>query len=103
MEADLQDLISEENGKVGDFNGLLDAKSKEIKANTKAIETKLARVGEVAVDLAQMKNDLEDTQEGLAEDKAFLAKTKKTCKEKAAEYEADSKIRSEEMVALSDT
>jgi len=50
-----------------------------------------------------MKNDLEDTQEGLAEDGKFLGDLKKTCAAKTKEWEIICKTRSEELLALADT
>merc|ERR1711988_2089946 len=79
------------------------AKKKEVAALTKAIEEKLVRVGELGVKIAEMKNDLEDTQETLAEDTKFLAVLGKTCAAKTKEWEARCKSRSEELLALSDT
>merc|ERR1719359_986804 len=79
------------------------AKEKEVEALTKAIEEKLQRVGELGVQIAEMKNDLEDTQEGLAEDIKFLADLKKNCAIKEKEWAVICKTRSEELLALTDT
>ena len=46
------------------------SKTKEINALTHAIETKMARSGELAVKIVQMKNDLGDTAEALEEARA---------------------------------
>merc|ERR1711904_497690 len=70
---------------------------------TKAIEEKLVRVGELGVKIATMKNDLEDTQETLAENTKYLADLGKTCAAKTKEWEARCKSVSEELLALSDT
>jgi hypothetical protein len=45
------------------------AKTKEAAAHTKAIEEKSVRAGETAQRIAEMKNDLSDTQEALLNDK----------------------------------
>jgi hypothetical protein len=50
-----------------------------------------------------MKNDLEDTQETLAEDTKYLADLGKTCASKTKEWDARCKSRSEELLALADT
>merc|ERR1712159_640017 len=52
---------------------------------------------------ATMKNDLEDTQETLAEDTKYLADLGTTCAAKTKEWDARCKTRSEELLALSDT
>jgi len=46
---------------------------------------------------------LDETQATLAEDKAFLADLSKSCATKTSEWEARSKTRAEELVALADT
>merc|ERR1719264_2348614 len=50
-----------------------------------------------------MKEDLDDTQVALAQDKAFLAELEKSCSTKTAEWEERSKTRADELVALADT
>merc|ERR1719199_2456477 len=57
---------------------------------------------ETAVKLVEAKNDLEDTSEGLAEDKKFLADLKKNCALKTKEWEAYQKTMQMEQVALAD-
>merc|ERR1719364_610928 len=79
------------------------AKTKEVEAATKAIEAKLARIADAGVEIVQMKEDVEDTVEALAEDKKFLADLEKNCAAKTKDWEYRSKMRSEEIVALADT
>merc|ERR1719188_1290005 len=67
------------------------------------IEEKTQKAGELAVDIAEMKNDLGDTTEGLADDKKFLAELKKSCATKEAEWEERCKTRQQELAALADT
>merc|ERR1712079_830927 len=85
------------------FDGLMAAKKKEVLALTKEIETKLERSGDLGVQIAQMKNDLGDTQETLAADKEFLANMEKNCETKKKEWEVIVKTRAEELAALADT
>merc|ERR1719171_3321914 len=68
MEASLEKATSEENTAVKDFNALVAAKTKEINALTKEIESKTARIGELGVELVTLKEDLDDTTKSLAED-----------------------------------
>merc|ERR1719409_152431 len=82
---------------------LVASKKKEIEALTKGIESKTMRIGDLGVQLAQMENDLEDTQEGLAEDKKFYADLDKNCELKKAEWAEYKKVEAQEMVALADT
>merc|ERR1712204_130315 len=69
----------------------------------KEIETKLTRIGDLGVEIAQMKNDVGDTQEALIEDKKFLANLEENCEKKKAEWEVIVKTRAEELAALADT
>merc|ERR1719316_531529 len=103
MFKDLQEAIAAEEALIKAYEELMAAKKAEIEALTKAIEEKLVRVGELGVQIAEMKNDLEDTVETLAEDKKFLANLGKTCELKKKEWEARCKLRSEELLALADT
>merc|ERR1712032_1671505 len=88
---------------MGDFDALVAAKEKQINALTKEIEDKTARVGDGGVKLSEMKEDLEDTTESLAEDKQFLAELEKSCGTKEAEWAARCKVRTDELLALADT
>jgi chromosome segregation ATPase len=85
------------------FDELVAAKKKEEASLTASIETKTQRVGELAVSIIQMKNDLSDTQAALLEDKKFLADLDQNCAAKKAEYDERVKTRSEELLALADT
>merc|ERR1719235_1858477 len=103
MEASLEKATSEENSSVKDFNALVAAKTKEINALTKEIESKTARIGELGVELVTLKEDLDDTTKSLAEDEAFLKDLEKNCATKEDEWAARQKIRAEELLALADT
>jgi len=103
MEADLADITKAEEEAKANFDGLVKAKTDEIKANTKAIEAKTVRAGEVAVEIVNMKEDLDDTGKALGEDKKFLADLEKNCATKKDEYDVVVKTRQEELVALAET
>jgi len=103
MNKALADATAEENEAIATFNALMSSKKKEVQALTKEIEVKLTRVGELSVEIVQMKNDLTDTQEQLVEDQKFLANMEKDCASKAGEYEIVVKTRQEELLALADT
>jgi septal ring factor EnvC (AmiA/AmiB activator) len=103
MEKDLSDATSEENSAIASFNSLEASKQKEINALTKQIESKTMRIGELGVKVAQMENDLEDTQEALAEDNKFYADLDKNCENKKKEWAAYKDMQAQEMVALADT
>merc|ERR1719478_1045145 len=103
MSKDFAEAKAAEDAAIAAFEELLAAKTKEINALTHAIETKMTRTGELAVEIVQMKNDLTDTQEALIEDQAFLKDMEKNCDKKAGEWEEIQKTRSEELLALADT
>ena len=63
----------------------------------------MTRVGELAVAIVQMKNDLGDTAEALADDTKFLADLEKNCAKKAGEWDEIVTTRNEELLALADT
>jgi len=103
MSASLADATGSEKGSIKTFDELMAAKTKEVEALTQSIEDKSVRVGEVAVEITMMKNDLSDTQEALLEDKKFLADLDKNCETKKEEYEVVKKTRADELAALAET
>merc|ERR1719375_470788 len=100
---DVADATAAEKAAIAAYEELMAAKTKEVNALTKAIEEKMTRVGELAVEIVQMKNDLGDTAEALIEDKKFLADLEKNCDKKSAEWDTIVKTRNEELLALADT
>merc|ERR1719390_447630 len=103
MAADLKEATESENASLADFNGLVAAKNKEIQAATTAIEDKTARVGQLAVDIVNAKNDLSDAQDALTEDSGFLVELKTTCAEQVKLYDVVKKMRAEEITAVGAT
>jgi len=103
MEADLAGVTKTEQDGVANYNALSAAKEKQIEANTKAIEQKIERVGNLGVEIETMKADLSDTAQAMIEDKKFLADLDNQCKTKKADWEIRSKTRTEELLALADT
>merc|ERR1719316_771718 len=75
----------------------------EIEAATEAIEDKVQRSGSVAMEIVNLKEDLDDTQKALAEDKAFAANLDSMCATKQKEWAARQEMRGEEKLALADT
>jgi len=103
MAANLGSATKDEEAAIKTFEGLVQAKNKEIDALTSTVETKTEQIGELGVAIVRMKDDLAETQATLAEDQAFLADLSKSCASKSSEWEARSKTRAEELVALADT
>jgi len=103
MTKDYETAVAEEAAAVKSYGELMAAKKSEIAALSKMLEEKLERVGTIGVEIAEMKNDLEDTSEGLAEDQKFLADMEKNCKTKTGEFEEEKKVRAEEVQCLAET
>jgi chromosome segregation ATPase len=103
MEADFKEEAAAEAAAIKAYDELMSAKTKEVNALTKAIEEKMQRAGELAVEIVEMKNDLGDTGAALLEDKKFLADLEKNCKTKSDEWAVIVATRNEELLALADT
>merc|ERR1719201_1753061 len=103
MEEELTEIKQQEEAAIADFQGLVGANQKVIAGATKAIESKTARVGETAVSIVNLEEDLDDTTKGLAEEKEMLATLNKECEVKTKDHEAEKKMRQEELVAIADT
>jgi len=103
MEKDIAEEGAAEASALQTYEEMMAAKKAEVDSLTAAIEEKMTRVGELGVEIATMKNDLEDTQESLAEDIKFLADLQKNCAIKAKEWDAICKSRSDELIALQET
>merc|ERR1719443_1786892 len=103
MAAGFAEAKATEEAAIKAYGELMAAKKKEIAASTKAIEEKLTLIGELGVKIAEMKNDLTDTEEALVADKKFLADLEGACAKKKAEWEERSATRTQELAALADT
>jgi len=103
MTASLTEAKANEESAIAGFEELKAAKTKEINALQASIESKMTRVGDLAVKTAEMENDLEDTRDDLAESKKFLADLDVNCANKKKEWAAYQKMQGEELLALADT
>merc|ERR1719299_74926 len=103
MEADLADAEKSETESKAAFETLMTSKKSEIEAASKAIETKSARLGNVAVEVVQGKADLEKTTVAVEEDTKFKANLKTNCATKQKEWDERQKTRADEIKAISET
>merc|ERR1719313_2894188 len=103
FDKDLAELEKAEAAAVKTFDELMAAKQKEAEAHTKAIEVKTVLIGELSVDIVNMKNDLSESEEALIEDKKFLADLDKNCAAKSKEWEERQKTRADEILAIQET
>merc|ERR1719360_101237 len=75
----------------------------EVEVLTESIDEKMKLVGELGIDIIEMKEDLTDTEDALMKDKEFLKNLSLSCAKKTKEWEERSKTRAEELTALSET
>jgi len=103
MSQSLSDAIAVEENAIKTYEGLMAAKKKEVAMLQGQIEDKMARVGELGVNLAEMGNDIVDTKEALAADQKFKQELEQGCATKTKEWEEIKKTRAEELLALAET
>merc|ERR1719171_3425895 len=102
MDKDLGGAVSAEEEAAKGFAQLSDAKKAEIEAAGAAIESKTQRSGALAVSIVNTEDDIEDTTAELNDTQAFLANLASQCATKKAEWAERSKIRTEEVAAISE-
>merc|ERR1719420_746845 len=103
MNKDLKDLIAQEEAAKKAYEELMAAKQKEVDALTKAIEEKIKRIGELGIEIVNLKEDLDDTTAAFMEDQKFLADLDKNCATKEKEWAERQKTRQDELLAIADT
>jgi len=103
MESVLSDGIKQEEEAVASYEKMMESKGEEVEALTASIDEKMKLVGELGVNIIEMKEDLSDTEAALLKDKEFLKNLVTSCATKMKEWEERSKTRAEELTALSET
>jgi len=100
MSGDLKSAIdNEEQAKKG-FAELTAAKQAEIQAATAAIESKTKRSGELAVEVVQTADSIEDADREVKETEQFLADLGGQCAAKKAQWAERQTMRAEEVAAI---
>merc|ERR1719272_1658364 len=102
-EKDLASVEAAEADAVKTHEKLIAAKTKQVQVLGSAIETKIARVGELGISIVSMKNQLSDVEASLIEDQQFLQKMSKDCDGKKQEQEERIKSRAGEIQAIHET
>merc|ERR550514_1886304 len=102
MTKDLEELVAAEDTAKSNYAGMMAAKTKEVETLSKGIEEKIIRIGDLGVEISQQKEDLDDTQKALLEDKKFLEDLEKNCAKRKEEWAVVQKTRSEELLAIAD-
>jgi len=103
MVRDLSASQKEEFKALVDFQNLRAAKLAEIEAANKQKELTETALADLLNKAAKAHEDLEATKEAKAADETFLAQLEKNCQIVDQEYQERSKIRADEVVALSET
>merc|ERR1740123_1913894 len=103
MESVLSEAVKEEESAISAYQKLVASKTQEGEVLTESINEKMKAVGELAVDIIQMKEDLTDTEAQLMKDQEFLKNLDSSCETKTKEWAERSKTRAEELTALSET
>merc|ERR1719263_1572048 len=103
FESNLADMQGDEGKSVTQFGELKEAKTSEILAGEKMIKEKTALLGKTKVQLAEAKEDLEDTTGAMEADQSFLVDLKERCSVSDKEWEQRSKTRSLEIAAVGET
>merc|ERR1719373_636205 len=103
MKSVLSDGMKEEEAAISAYKKLMESKKQEVEALTESISEKMQIVGELAVDIIEMKEDLTDTEAQLMKDQEFLKNLDSSCETKTKEWAERSKTRAEELTALSET
>merc|ERR1711956_54967 len=87
MESVLSDGMKQEEEAIASYEKMLESKGEEVEALTASIDEKMKLVGELGVDIIEMKE--------------FLKHLVTSCATKMKEWEERSKTRAEELTALS--
>jgi len=103
MESELAEVTKSNAESKKSFEALIAAKEKELASSQAAVESKVERMAETGISIVQMKEDLDDTTKGLAEDQAFVADLEKSCAKKQTEWDERCKIRADELLAIGET
>merc|ERR1719487_1573920 len=103
FESNLADMQGDESKSVTEFGELKEAKTSEISAGEEMAKEKTALLGKTKVQLAEAKEDLEDTTSAMEADQAFLVDLKERCSVSDKEWEERSKTRSLDIAAVGET
>lgn len=98
----MEEMSTTESEAVKGFADLKDSKSKEIQYTKESIEKKTARVGTLSVEIVQAADGIEDAAAEKKNADKFLASLSEQCAAKTKEWEERSKMRADEVSAISE-
>merc|ERR1719456_2079655 len=102
LSRDIASLKKNEEAAVKGFADMKASKEKEIEFADESIESKKERVGTLAVEIVQAKDGLEDALAEAEKAEKFAATLTEQCAAKKKEWAERSKMRAEEIAAISE-
>jgi len=102
MDKSIKSLVKDEEDAVAGFGDLKAAKEQEIEVAEESIEAKTKRVGELALSIVQAEDGVDDSTKEKANADKFLATLSTQCVTKQQEYDARTKMRQDEISAISE-
>merc|ERR1719191_1423403 len=103
FQSNLAEQTTDEKHATQQFGDLKSAKTKEMAAASDQIDADTVELANTKQKLSDTKQDLEDTRAALEADTAFLADLKSKCADMDKAWEARSKMRADEITAVSET
>lgn len=103
MEADLKEMQATEKKQIEGHDSLMAANQEEISAASKGIEQKMNRLSELAVELQQVKMNLQVEEHNAKQNAEFEFHLKQQCKDEKEAWSEYQNNQAEELRALSET
>jgi len=97
---DIATLTKNEEAAVKGFGDMSASKEKEIEFADESIESKKERVGTLAVEIVQLKDEMEDSAAEATESEKMGAALAKQCESQKTDYNAEAKSRADELAAI---
>jgi len=98
----LNGIVGQETSAVQAYKEMKAAKESEVASATKAIETKTALKGQLAVEIVQHKGSADTAMKELGDAEAFLLNLKQMCAAKDDDWESRSKLRADELSSINE-
>merc|ERR1719199_1551606 len=100
FEDNLEEATAAEEKAEADFDALMEAKKEQLSTAKQALLDKSGEKGARGEALAASKEEKEDLEGQNERDAGYLSDTKKTCEERATEWDERKKLRAEEIAAI---
>merc|ERR1719465_382787 len=100
FEDNLEEATAAEEKAAADFDALMGAKKEQLSTAKQALLDKSGEKGARGEALATSKEEKEDLEGQNSRDEGYLADTKRTCEERATDWDERKKLRAEEIAAI---